>query len=1312
MPIYKSKLKSIADSSGVDLNTYYTNNSPYTGYVVLSKSLSNDYGLFNDKTATKEYLSRGDSNGLIGSSIAVDLSKIYLPSIGKAGSYSSSTHLPCVALGKDIGKDESYFYHYMDIDSATNTNEGGFPFVDGGANNSIITPFSDSGYSKSLYANFTVLGMSKAATPYINAGLFLEDCNHATLSDKTTFNFLGNSFGGAAGIYEFPGYSALSTLFAEVLWYGAKDAWASSSKTGVIPNTLNYDDYQSVDDLIARVATAIYNKLYVGESWSSTYSNTELNNVANIIYGLAITNGSKFYGMRLQSSYNTSSGNQEWSTINGTEKLSSSDSNYEYGSYSTYRIVFRVQDHDTGMGGNYNSYTTYTTYFAVYDQLSYYMVARNEFGNALSYYYDNYGEPIVIDHTTNTNSYGTGRITANTYTLDTTSNVLTNTTKYYVVARPAGPFVNTGSSGIPESEQVKLRARHTSYITRYDAIGLDTGTYYYSTARTAQPLKTPDYMLDSNIVSVLTSSSNIIFNDAKAEKNGCVYVSSITLHFKGNTKSFENKIKISSNDNTRSKTFALNDTSLVCSGENTSRTSYKISLSGGTNSIAYIGYAETTNNAPTKLGMTCDICGSHQMVRYNCGNCKCNSYISHLEDNTAGIDSQWTLLKLSGAFKIQMSGRNVYSTSLDNDTDIILEAVDVEITDSTSLRVGIKYTKPTSYTISCSGTTTYTHIKNLYNNKTQYAMKDNLDYTYYDAECVFFNSLCGAKRMNGNANYYNDTSILFNDWSSTADKNKKVSVYANASNNPVITVGGYGNALESSKYVGAAHNKAVVSSASFTSRNDPLVSTINSYNTIMAPTTVYKTIGNDTTASNLSVSFSTSNTLRYSLPKPDVKLALDYKSVEFNGSSAWTFTRAMPLHAAAAANPHILIYKIEAWVETEDENGNLIVDETASAAITISDINGDNAHKVFSGRTHKINKDTPNEKTIQGVDYAIQNNEVLNNIYLKYNDNETYIYNAVSTSLPIKLLEPVKLPLGDKNEEIDISDFYGGKALNYKILTSTYTNNDETNIQTMYSVIKSNINNDVQICLCSCSGTKDDIDDGVSLTKDGKKVIYFGIGFYNNSDLIMPITASFGIDLTFTDQSTGKEGTYPKRISLNEFFPKDSILYMAGNNHKHSTSSDENSKIRFVKSGESHSLNEDGLKTYNREGTQKTSGAEEGEAVNIGGGIKNSTSHNEGEIHASSIETSGTKVTSLYGIFNIYSGEVNYISTGSSKITNAGIPDVLTSSNGEGSTTGAYSNYVKFMDEISGKCLTRSQHICKFVHCTDNDENGGIPYIL
>ena len=1305
MPVYKSKLKSIGNSSGIDVSTYYADNSPYTGYVILSKSLPLDasYGLFNDKNITKEYLSRGDSNSLISlpdTNYAVDLSTIYKTSIGQAGESASVDHLACAALGKNIGSDNNYFYYYMDIDDNDNISEAGFPFNDNDGGNSIITPFSDSKYSNTLYANFAVVGMSKAATPYINAGLFLEDCNRETLSDVKDLNYMGNIFGGNTGVYEFPGSSALSTMFAEILWYGATDAWDSSvSQSRPINPILNNGTSISniLGNTIDKIVEEIFNKLKptAQENVSNT-RNVYLGNMANTIKNLAITNGDLFFGMWLRDSYIPNSNPSDTSSY--YTKLNSNDVNYKPGSLYTYKIVFLT----------YNKTYSHTTYFAVYDKLyaanHSITCGQSEFGRYLSEYYRDFNERIVLDHNTNNS--------VNTYKVDPNSNILNPNpnTKYFVVARPTGPFLKL-DLGIPNSAVKKIKDRHTSYLTRYEAIGLKSEKFYSanfgaSSTTVAHPLMTNDYRLDSSLVSVIgdnfSTSSKITFNDTKAEKNGKVYVSSITLHFRGNTTNFNNNIKISSIDNTIEKVFALNDTKYVYSAEDASITSYKIPLQSF-ESVAYIGLDTLSNNAPTKLGMTCNICGSQQMVRYNC-DYKCRSYIEHLTDASAGVDSQWTLLKLSGVFKIQMSGRNTYSTTINNNTDIILEAVDVEINDESSIEVGIKYIGHENVTINCNSSTSYPHIVNLYNGKSQVVMKEDSDYTSYNAKCVFFNSLCGAKRMNNNI-YYNDASILFNDWSSNAN-NRKISVYANSSNNPVIAVGGYGNTLDPSIYAGAAYSNAIVSNAHFDSCNDPVVTNTNRNDALQTGPNTYKIITDDTSINDLNIAFSTSNTLRFSIPKPGVKLLLDYKSVEFNGSSAWTFTRSMPLNAASAANPHILIYKIEAWVETEDAHGNLVIDESASAAIAISSINGNNKHKVFSGRTHYTVKDG----SIYGVDYAIQNKEVLNNLYLKYNDNETNIYNAVSTSLPIKLLEPALLPLGEKNENIKISDFYGGNALKYTIVSSTYINDDKENIRRMYSAIKSGITNDIQICLCSCAGTEQDKDDGVSMTADGKKVIYFGIGFYNNSDLIMPITASFGIDLTFTDESTGESVTYPNRISLNEFFPKDSILYMAGRNYKNSMNSTENTKIRFVKT--SDLSNDSGLQKYNREGTLKNNDIQIGEIVNIGGGIQeDNVNHNEGEIHASSIETSGNKVViSLYGIFNIYSGEVNYISTGSTDITNAGLPDVLYSSIIEADPkTGAYSNYVKFMNEIAGKCLTESQHICKFIHCT---EINNVPYII
>ena len=228
-------------------------------------------------------------------------------------------------------------------------------------------------------------------------------------------------------------------------------------------------------------------------------------------------------------------------------KLNSNDVNYKPGSLYTYKIVFLT----------YNKTYSHTTYFAVYDKLyaanHSITCGQSEFGRYLSEYYRDFNERIVLDHNTNNS--------VNTYKVDPNSNILNPNpnTKYFVVARPTGPFLKL-DLGIPNSAVKKIKDRHTSYLTRYEAIGLKSEKFYSanfgaSSTTVAHPLMTNDYRLDSSLVSVIgdnfSTSSKITFNDTKAEKNGKVYVSSITLHFRGNTTNFNNNIKISSIDKKR-----------------------------------------------------------------------------------------------------------------------------------------------------------------------------------------------------------------------------------------------------------------------------------------------------------------------------------------------------------------------------------------------------------------------------------------------------------------------------------------------------------------------------------------------------------------------------------------------------------------------------------------------------------------------------------------------------------------------------------------------------------------------------------------
>ena len=91
-----------------------------------------------------------------------------------------------------------------------------------------------------------------------------------------------------------------------------------------------------------------------------------------------------------------------------------------------------------------------------------------------------------------------------------------------------------------------------------------------------------------------------------------------------------------------------------------------------------------------------------------------------------------------------------------------------------------------------------------------------------------------------------------------------------------------------------------------------LIQEINNYSIINTIT--------ESTSSALNTEFNKKNVIECKLPTPGLLSKLVYESVEFNGASAWTFTRSMPLEPASASNPHILLYRIEAWIETEQEN--------------------------------------------------------------------------------------------------------------------------------------------------------------------------------------------------------------------------------------------------------------------------------------------------------------------------------------------------------------------------------------------------------
>jgi hypothetical protein len=167
------------------------------------------------------------------------------------------------------------------------------------------------------------------------------------------------------------------------------------------------------------------------------------------------------------------------------------------------------------------------------------------------------------------------------------------------------------------------------------------------------------------------------------------------------------------------------------------------------------------------------------------------------------------------------------------------------------------------------------------------------------------------------------------------------------------------------------------------------------------------------------------------------------------------------------------------------------------------------------------------------------------------------------------------------------------------------------------------------------------------------------------------------------------------------------MIYMAGMNANTTSANDH--KIKFIKGYAKTGLSGTGNRIISRTGSTVADAPVDNEAVNIGSGVTKCTDTKTGEINSTSIDYNSTlgKVLGLYGIFNKRTGEINYISTGSSNITKAGLSDIVTAAEYEG-YEGAYNDYVNFMDSVAGKCLTESQNLCLFEHCTDKN----VPYIL
>lgn len=933
--------------------------------------------------------------------------------------------------------------------------------------------------------------------------------------------------------------------------------------------------------------------------------------------------------------------------------------------------------------------------------------------------------------------------------LENIPTVYSSTNMYRVVTKVYGSVVASGyagfKSGYPSREWLSCKSSlENGSFNRFDLLSIKGASSANLTTAVITPegeknidasinsyiiKRNNNNRLDSSLMSLFDmpdSSCNGTFpgyvSSCKATKTGMLYVSGIKLILSGDTRTLSNTVHIYNVDGQVSSSFKLNATSGITKEYDESRnvTIYTKTFTASTSvSPAYInGGTSATTNTPTKKGMMASQCGMQQLVRsYNSDMNK--NYIQYLNTDTNSMNSQWNAVKIAGTFAIAISGQKVYASGAGND-DIIIEGIDVIIGDTTQVTI-----TPTIAALLRQ----YVYEGAITSNTFKSKAHALLHFYHYGSgiatygvpsttmKNVFLSSMTGRTSTRANSKLYNDASILSDGFGSTKSNGFMAAVPTNSSGTPEIYCASYANSFKSTDiYTNSTFNASVsLSDVTFEKQSSDIVDANFASTGTLKNTNYYEvkeTTGN--TSTNLLAEFSGSkNYMKFKLPTPDLSLSLIYDSVEFNGISAWTFTRSMPLNAASKSNPHMLIYKVEAWVEQPGELGERVVDASTTAKLMFTSEDGlaDSSASIAYSGWRDNSSSQPSRNTGYGInEIEFARDKILNNIYLKYNDNKTTVQNAVATSLPINVLSC---------EGSTRYEYYGGASMPFDVKEVEYNEDESIIYANMYSTMVTSISSSggKPICMCGCAANDSNFSlNKPYMTKDGHKIIYLGIGFYNTSLEIMPINALFSIKYEFTNPDTGLPGNYYIRIPLSYFFPKDSMIYMSGKN-AYITSSQSN-KIRFVSAESEIPLGTtSGLNVINTDGTETGGTVLQSEVMNIGSGSTGvNVSNATGDINATSVSLSNpntpldSSINGLFGIFNKYTGEVEYLANASSCLRNAGtgLVDINAAAASETDPNGAYKQYKKFLDDNAGKCLTSAQEICLFTHNAAKD----LPYII
>lgn len=1301
---------------------------PYVGYTLFS----NTPDMFKDNT---EYLARGDGNSISGN-YAINLNGIYESTFTdidynksldnrESGGRNVRDYLVCAALAQNDNESESrgicdtgnYFNHY------TVVNRNNAPY-----NEEITLPFSVNSSSKRYYINYMAFGYSRSNTPYVGLGSFMTPGTMLDVSLNDQSYYYGNGdiietqtdTGGTQvriPLYTYKESGVWSTQMCNMLC----EQYMSSKLNGlrVTCNVFSYTGYRTESEMISGIGSQLGS--YLSACVNSGNSIDSVVNAMNDFLGILFSSNEKEAMPIVGVEYDID-GSDVPKLVFYKLVISKLEPGENQNNAEGYH-VFKINSEDYKV--KYTKITPEDKFsYHKFEKILEYLLGNEKESIAPELIYTGYISKIIDE---STKGYG---IDASAFTKDNSFEIKTVNTrenKIYSVVRLTGPYIATSAylynsifgrkfvnslgkvekgkfnrfdaaviSGGRKSLQngVKLGGNGENVNTYSSVFDLNSDGSFIPRREGSRGTHSINMLNQFRTIDDSSTAGGYNFgflSFAKSECAGSIYVSTIRIKLDGNTTSSVNSIIIyGPNSNT---TIKLDNGGVY--DESLGYTTYTVNFTEST-SVSYIKAGDSSN---TKYCMDARFCGLQQMIR----SCSANNqpatgdyatkYSSIFSSDDRSKASQWSAAKVYGYISFSVSGGNQYDAESETATNTItIIGAEVEIADKSEVTI---YTNKASLK---EGRIDIPDASfSLYDNRYALAVQTEIDNDATTIKSPFLYSMSGKPTSNGNAYLYEDSST-FNQSFTTETFPTLLTISTDSTVLPGTNCGSYKNNFGSS-YSGNTFSNSTVVEASVATASSDVFAIGENNNKGISNYSIITTI-NESTSNPLTTEFNDNkNEIVCKLPGPGLLSKLIYESVEFNGASAWTFTRSMPLEPASAENPHILLYRIETWIETEqqDSSGNTI--KTVEKETTLNMKFDAAGTKIYSG------------SDIAKMDFATAN--VKNNIYLKYNDNVTNDFNAIATGLPFYILDA----------STEKKEYYGGTPLKIDDTSeypSKYSIDNDSSIEEFwsscpdfanmteehYNEIYKKLNDELkkrikkgtsEVAVVGCSGSPEE----KHMTPDKHKIMYIGVAFYNPREEMIPINMIFNVTYT-VETNNGITKTYNIPHALSHFFPRDSMLYMAGNSYRQKTIEENENKIKFnrVKGTEDDPLyisTDEGAHIVAQDtsikGGQDTDGnswsSELDEVINIGEDSEpNLTDEQIQKLPTSEISANSVRENGLYGILNKYSGVVEYIATG-----HKDLPDNVIKTP---------ERIKEYFTSVKGKCIKSYQNICFFPNMDGN----------